>query len=161
MDDLMRLAEALGAQLKQTGDMLALAESCSGGMAAAAVTSVAGSSAWFDRGFVTYSNQSKVDVLGVSAQVLAEHGAVSEQIAVEMAQGALKHSQASVAGSITGIAGPDGGTEQKPVGTVCFAWVHANGRLKRSTQLFRGDRAQIRHQATEHMLLGLMAILNQ
>lgn len=159
MDELVLLAEELGAQLKQSKAMLALAESCTGGMAAVAITSVAGSSAWFDRGFVTYSNQSKVDALGVPVQVLAEYGAVSEQTAAAMAQGALKHSQASIAGGITGIAGPEGGTQQKPVGTVCFAWAHADGRLKRSTQLFRGDRAQIRHQATEHMLLGLMSML--
>lgn len=159
MDELVLLAEELGAHLKQRKEVLALAESCTGGMAAVAVTSVAGSSAWFDRGFVTYSNQSKMDALGMNAQTLEEYGAVSEQTAVAMAQGALKNSQASIAGSITGIAGPDGGTKQKPVGTVCFAWVHADGRLKRSTQLFRGDRAQIRHQATEHMLLGLMGML--
>lgn len=159
MDNLILLAETLGTQLKQNGEVLALAESCTGGMAAVAITAIAGSSAWFDRGFVTYSNQSKVDVLGVSTQVLAEYGAVSEQTAAEMAQGALKHSQASIAGGITGIAGPDGGTQQKPVGTVCFAWAYADGRLKCSTQLFHGNRAQIRHQATEHMLLGLMDML--
>lgn len=159
MDQLELMAEELGVQLKQNKAMLALAESCTGGMVAMAITSVAGSSAWFDRGFVTYSNQSKVDALGVPVQVLGEYGAVSEQTAAAMAQGALKHSQASIAGSITGIAGPEGGTQQKPVGTVCFAWAHADGRLKRSTQLFRGDRAQIRHQATEHMLLGLMSML--
>ncbi len=159
MDELILLAETLGAQLKQRGEILALAESCTGGMTAVAITAIAGSSAWFDRGFVTYSNQSKVDALGVPAEVIAKYGAVSEQTANEMAQGALKHSQASIVGSITGIAGPDGGTQQKPVGTVCFAWAHADGRLKCSTQLFQGNRAQIRHQATEHMLLGLMGML--
>nr|WP_088178162.1 CinA family protein [Methylotenera sp. 1P/1] len=159
MDELVLLAEEMGAQLKQRKEVLALAESCTGGLAAVAITSVAGSSAWFDCGFVTYSNQSKVDALGVSAQTLDEYGAVSEQTAVAMAQGALKNSQATLAGSITGIAGPSGGTKQKPVGTVCFAWAHADGRLKRSTQLFRGDRMQIRHQAAEHMLLGLMGML--
>lgn len=159
MDELVLLAEALGAQLKQKQAVLALAESCTGGMAAVAVTSVAGSSAWFDRGFVTYSNQSKIDALGVSAHTLDKYGAVSEETALEMAQGTLNNSQASLAGSITGVAGPDGGTRHKPVGTVCFAWAHADGRTKCSTQLFRGDRAQIRHQATEHMLLGLMTML--
>ena len=157
--DIDKLAEKLGQMLKAQGQILALAESCTGGMAAAAITSVAGSSAWFDRRFVTYSNLAKMEMLSVSVTTLEKFGAVSEQTAVEMATGALKNSQASMAGSITGIAGPTGGSVEKPVGTVCFAWTHADGRLKCSTQLFSGDRAQIRHQATAHMLHGLMKML--
>jgi nicotinamide-nucleotide amidase len=159
MDDLEKLAETLGQILNAQGETLALAESCTGGMAAAAITSVAGSSAWFERGFVTYSNLAKTEMLGVSAITLEKFGAVSEQTAVEMAKGALQNSQATISGSITGIAGPTGGSAQKPVGTVCFAWAHQDGRLKCSTQLFSGDRAQIRHQATAHMLRGLMKML--
>lgn len=157
--DIDKLAETLGQMLNAQGQTLALAESCTGGMVAAAVTSVAGSSAWFDRGFVTYSNLAKTQMLGVSAVTLANFGAVSEQTAVEMAKGALQNSQATIAGSITGIAGPTGGSTEKPVGTVCFAWVHADGRIQCTTKLFHGNRAQIRHQATAYMLRGLMQIL--
>lgn len=158
-DDIDKLAETLGQMLNSQGQILALAESCTGGMVAAAVTSVAGSSAWFDRGFVTYSNLAKTQMLGVSAVTLANFGAVSEQTAVEMAKGALQNSQATIAGSITGIAGPTGGSIEKPVGTVCFAWLHADGRTQCATQLFHGNRAQIRQQATAYMLRGLMQIL--
>jgi nicotinamide-nucleotide amidase len=161
MDELVMQAEAVGRALKRQGEVLALAESCTGGMAACAITNTAGSSAWFDRGFVTYSNLSKVEMLGVSVETLDTLGAVSEQTAQEMAQGALQFSQATIAASITGIAGPSGGSRQKPIGTICFAWAHRDGRIKRSTQQFRGDRTQIRHQATEHVFLGLMAMLNQ
>lgn len=157
--DIDKLAETLGQMLDAQGQTLALAESCTGGMAATAITSVAGSSAWFDRGFVTYSNLAKTQMLDVSSVTLANFGAVSEQTAVEMATGALKNSQASIAGSITGIAGPTGGSVEKPVGTVCFAWTHTDGRTQSATQLFSGDRAQIRHQATAHMLRGLMEML--
>lgn len=161
MDELVIMAAELGRQLKRKGEVLALAESCTGGMVACAITHTAGSSTWFDRGFVTYSNLSKVEMLGVSVETLDTLGAVSEQTAQEMALGALQFSQATIAGSITGIAGPSGGSRQKPVGTICFAWAHKDGRIKRSTQLFRGDRAQIRRQAAEHALLGLMTMLNQ
>lgn len=161
MDELEKLAQTLGEALHAHGEVLALAESCTGGMVAASITSIAGSSAWFDRGFVTYSNLSKTQMLGVSPTTLDMFGAVSEQTAEEMAKGALQFSQATMAGSITGIAGPTGGTLQKPVGTVCFAWAHQDGRFKLSTQLFSGDRTQIRHQATVHMLHGLMAMLTQ
>ena len=159
MDDLEKLAEILGQMLNSQRETLALAESCTGGMAAASITSVAGSSAWFDRGFVTYSNLAKTQMLGVSATTLANFGAVSEQTATEMAKGALQNSQASIAGSITGIAGPTGGSIEKPVGTVCFAWAHQDGRLKCSTHLFSGGRAQIRHQATAYVLRGLVEMM--
>lgn len=161
---LTELAKELGAVLKTHNLKLALAESCTGGMAAEAITRVAGSSAWFDRGFVTYSNQAKIDMLGVSPETLEKYGAVSEQTAAEMAFGclkasALKHSQAQVAGSITGIAGPDGGSTDKPVGTVCFAWVDLNKFINTATQQFAGDRQQIRQQATAFLMQKLVESL--
>jgi nicotinamide-nucleotide amidase len=156
MDHLSTLAAELGAALKARGFMLALAESCTGGMAAQAVTSIAGSSTWFERGFVTYSNQAKIDMLGVSAKTLENFGAVSEQTASEMALGALKHSHAQIAGSITGIAGPDGGTIDKPVGTVCFAWAGENLPLSTTTKRFFGNRQEIRQQASITIMAGLV-----
>lgn len=164
MNELEKLAKELGAALKARGFMLALAESCTGGMVAQAVTSVAGSSAWFDRGFVTYSNQAKIDMLGVSAETLEKFGAVSEQIAAEMALGclkacALKHSQAYIAGSITGIAGPDGGTADKPVGTVCFG-IAQSKQYTTITQHFTGNREAIRQQAAIAMMAELINQLN-
>lgn len=121
-----QLAQQLGKSLQARQLKLTLAESCTGGMVAQYVTAIAGSSAWFDCGFVTYSNQSKQAMLGVSDLTLANYGAVSEQTAIEMAQGALQNSHAHIAGSITGIAGPDGGSLTKPVGTVCFGWAWLN-----------------------------------
>jgi nicotinamide-nucleotide amidase len=150
---------ALGAALKAHGFLLALAESCTGGMAAQAVTSVAGSSAWFDRGYVTYSNAAKIEMLGVSAKTLEKFGAVSEEAAKEMALGCLKHSQAQIAGSITGIAGPGGGTVSKPVGTVCFGLAQAN-QCHTSTQHFTGNREEIRQQATAFLMRQLIDRLN-
>jgi nicotinamide-nucleotide amidase len=156
---------ALGAALKAHGFLLALAESCTGGMVAQAVTSVAGSSAWFDRGFVTYSNQAKIDILGVLPETLEKYGAVSEETAKEMAlgclkKGALKNSRAQIAGSITGVAGPDGGTAAKPVGTVCFAIVLENQCFS-STQYFTGKREEIRQQATAFLMRQLIDSLGQ
>lgn len=158
MDDtaLSNLAIELGAALKARGFTLALAESCTGGMVAQAVTSVAGSSAWFDRGFVTYSNQAKIEMLGVSSNTIEIYGAVSEQTAKEMALGALKNSQAHVSGSITGIAGPDGGSAEKPVGTVCFAWTDVNEATSTITKHFEGSREEIRQQATIALMAGLI-----
>jgi nicotinamide-nucleotide amidase len=150
---------ALGAALKARGFMLALAESCTGGMVAQAVTSVAGSSAWFDRGFVTYSNAAKIEMLGVLPQTLENFGAVSEETANEMALGCLKNSQAQIAGSITGIAGPNGGSKEKPVGTVCFGIAQANQCLT-STQYFQGNREEIRQQATIFLMRQLIDRLN-
>ena len=152
------LATELGATLKAGGFMLALAESCTGGMAAQAVTSIAGSSAWFDRGFVTYSNQAKVDMLGVRNQTLIQFGAVSEQTAAEMAHGALKFSLAQISASITGIAGPDGGTADKPVGTVCFGFALKNS-IKTSTQYFNGTRESVRQQATIYAITQLLTLM--
>ena len=153
---LSTLAAELGTSLKARGYTLALAESCTGGLVAQAVTSVAGSSAWFDRGFVTYSNQAKVEMLGVSSKTLDTYGAVSEQTANEMALGTLKNSHAQITGSITGIAGPDGGTPEKPVGTVCFAWAEINKPTSTTTKHFAGDREEIRQQAAIEMMAGLI-----
>lgn len=154
------LGTTLGAALKARGFMLALAESCTGGMVAQAVTSVAGSSAWFDRGFVTYSNQAKIEMLGVSAKTLETFGAVSEETASEMALGCLKHSKAQIVGSITGIAGPDGGSATKPVGTVCFA-IALKNQCFTSTQYLTGNREKIRQQATAFLMRQLIDRLNQ
>ncbi len=161
MDDaLSDLAAKLGATLKARGYTLALAESCTGGMVAQAITSIAGSSAWFDCGFVTYSNQAKIEVLGVLSKTLETYGAVSEQTAIEMAVCALKNSHAQISGSITGIAGPDGGTFEKPVGTVCFAWAEAHKlsatTTSTTTKYFKGNRQEIRQQATIELMAGLI-----
>jgi len=151
-----KLAELLGQRLEAAGLVLATAESCTGGWLSKVVTDIPGSSAWFDRGFVTYGNPAKQELLGVSAAAIADHGAVSEEVAREMAQGALKYSRAGVAVAITGIAGPAGGSEDKPVGTVCFAWVLENRvPLSQRVQL-AGNREEVRHQsvrlALEHLL---------
>ncbi len=149
-------AVQLGQALKARGFMLALAESCTGGMVAEAITSIAGSSAWFDRGFITYSNAAKIDMLDVSSTTLEKFGAVSEQTATEMAIGALKNSDAQIAGSITGIAGPDGGSPEKPVGTVCFAWAGKNMPVSACTHWFNGNRDSVRKQAAIFMIAGLI-----
>lgn len=158
MDKLNILAESLGAALKARGFVLALAESCTGGMVAQAITSVAGSSAWFDRGFVTYSNQAKMDMLGVNKQTLLKFGAVSEQTAAEMAQGALRFSLADISASITGIAGPDGGTAEKPVGIVCFGFALKNS-VKTSIQHFVGNRESVRQQASVYAIFQLTELM--
>jgi nicotinamide-nucleotide amidase len=156
MVDLATLSTELGEVLKERSLTLALAESCTGGLVAQMVTNVAGSSAWFDRGFVTYSNAAKIEMLGVRAETLEKFGAVSEQIATVMAHGALKNSHAQIAGSITGIAGPDGGTKEKPVGTVCFAWVGTKLPLSTTTKRFFGNRQEVRQQAAIVMMSGLI-----
>ena len=148
------LALRVGQILKQRDWMLATAESCTGGGISAAVTDVSGSSSWFDRGFVTYSNSAKVDLLGVSELTLSEHGAVSETTAGEMAVGALARSAARIAVAVTGVAGPNGGSLDKPVGTVCFAWATAQG-VQTEKVHFDGDRAAIRQQTVQHALEGL------
>lgn len=160
MDKLYTLATELGDSLKARGLMLALAESCTGGLVAATITDVAGSSAYFDRGFVTYSNESKVEMLSVSPETLEKYGAVSEETAREMTEGALKHSHAQVAGSITGIAGPDGGTKEKPVGTVCFAWTGKTLPTSSITKRFLGNRQEVRQQAAAFLMERLIERLN-
>lgn len=151
------LAERAGAALLSHGALLVTAESCTGGWVAELVTSVAGSSGWFDRAFVTYSNQAKQDMLGVSGQTLERHGAVSEATVREMALGALARSPGSIAVAISGIAGPGGGSVDKPVGTVCFAWASkAPASLDSVTLLFPGDRAAVRAAAVQAALEGVI-----
>ena len=145
-------AHQLGLRLMQTGRLIVVAESCTGGAVACALTETAGSSAWFDRGFVTYSNLSKEQLLGVRSDTLAAHGAVSEATAREMAAGAPAHSRALIALSITGIAGPGGGVPGKPVGTVCFGWVVTSGIAQAETCHFQGTRSTIRLLAARHAL---------
>lgn len=149
------LAVEVGRLLQKTGVRLVTAESCTGGWVAQAITSVPGSSAWFDRGFVTYSNEAKIEVLGVSAAVLAQHGAVSEQTVREMSQGAVRHSRAHVSVAISGIAGPDGGTPDRPVGTVWFAWGQKRGYAETERHQLTGDRAAIRARSVVIALDGL------
>ena len=155
------LAAQVGAALKAHGMMLATAESCTGGGVAQAVTDIAGSSAWFERGFVTYTNQSKVEMLGVRQSTLDTHGAVSEMTVREMAAGALAHSQADVAVAVSGIAGPSGGTPEKPVGTVCFAWAMRGAEPQVSRHILAGDRAAVREESVQITLQGILNILNQ
>lgn len=156
MSELQTLAERLGRELLNRGERLVTAESCTGGWVAQAVTSVAGSSDWFDRGFVTYSNAAKIDMLGVPETTLARHGAVSEATARHMAQGALRRSAGDWAVAITGIAGPGGGTQQKPVGMVCIAWAQRNGGCEALTCQFAGSRAEIREQSVRLALSGTL-----
>ncbi len=154
-----RLAKQVGKALRSRGLMLTTAESCTGGGIAFAITKVAGSSAWIDRGFVTYSNISKEEMLGVSPDTIETHGAVSEETASEMAMGALQYSRAQVALSVSGIAGPDGGTPDKPVGTVWFAW--AVGRtVKTACHHLSGDRDAVRVKAVRIALQGVLDLLN-
>lgn len=150
------LAAEIGVRLLANGQRLATAESCTGGWVAQCLTAVAGSSAWFDRGFVTYSNESKQEMLGVDGATIATHGAVSEATAVAMAVGTLQHSRADWALAITGIAGPTGGSPEKPVGTVCFAWAGPEGQCDTETLHLCGDRETIRWQSVRHALLGLL-----
>ncbi len=150
------LAAATGDLLRGNGQRLATAESCTGGWAAMCLTAIAGSSDWFERGFVTYSNDAKREMLGVDAGTLAAHGAVSEATALAMAAGALRHSRADWALAVTGIAGPAGGSPEKPVGTVCFAWAGPDGRIDAETRRFAGDRAAVRAQSVAHALRGLL-----
>ncbi|MDR1995961.1 nicotinamide-nucleotide amidase [Azonexus sp.] len=154
-DDLEILAAELGTALLARGEWLTLAESCTGGWLAQVVTAIAGSSTWFDCGFVTYSNAAKMDMLGVPEATLERHGAVSEATARAMAQGALVHSRADWAVAITGVAGPSGGSPDKPVGTVCFAWVAKDGGCEAQTRHFAGDRAAVREQSVRYALQGL------
>jgi len=150
------LAERVGAALRRRGVVLATAESCTGGWLAQAITSVAGSSEWFDRGYVTYSNGAKGEMLGVRDETLRKHGAVSEETAREMAAGALARSRAGIAVAITGVAGPSGGTAEKPVGTVCFAWARSDGTPQTETRRFAGDREGVRRQSVVVALAGLL-----
>ena len=161
-DALSLLATLAGTRLRQHGMSLATAESCTGGWVSMAITAVAGSSDYFDRGFVTYSNLAKQELLGVPQGMLASHGAVSEETARAMAAGALAHSSAQATLSITGVAGPGGGSPTRPVGTVCFGWAVLDLIAPESaTRLFDGDRDQIRRQAVLYALQGLIERLDR
>lgn len=157
-----RLSEELGRAAHKAGAVFATAESCTGGGIAAAITDIPGSSAWFDRGFVTYSNAAKTALIGVKEETLKAHGAVSEETAHEMAVGALTRSLATAAVSVTGMAGPTGAVPGKPVGTVCFGFAERrNGKVtcRTETMHFTGDRAEVRQQTVAHALKGLLTIV--
>jgi nicotinamide-nucleotide amidase len=158
-DELEHLAAQLGLALMRNGWRIAVAESCTGGWAAQAMTAVAGSSQWFERGFVTYSNDAKQDLLGVAGKTLVQFGAVSTETAREMAQGVLRHSRAQVAFAITGIAGPTGGSPDKPVGTVCFCWAWPGQEPRLERMLFPGDRRLVRAQSVRHALRKMLALM--
>ena len=153
------LAAQVGGLLKSHGMLLVTAESCTGGGVAQAVTDISGSSAWFERGFVTYSNVSKMEMLGVRQLTLDEHGAVSEATVREMAEGALRHSHAHIALAVSGIAGPAGGTPEKPVGTVWFAWSLRNGETRAQVHHLGGTRAEIRSRSVQIALQGVQQLL--
>jgi nicotinamide-nucleotide amidase len=152
---LVTSAEQLAQLLPARGWMLATAESCTGGMIAAACTDLAGSSNWFERGFVTYSNEAKAEMLGVEPALIEAHGAVSEAVARAMASGAVRHSRARVSVAVTGVAGPTGGSKEKPVGTVWFGFM-VDGELTSETRLFDGDRAAVRSATVDHALDALV-----
>lgn len=154
--ELEGLSVRLGEVLRARKLMLACAESCTGGWVSEVVTATAGSSQWFERGFVTYSNAAKQELLGVRADTLRQDGAVSEAVVREMAAGALRRSHAQVALAISGIAGPGGGSPGKPVGTVCFAWVLQGGEPVAETRRLSGDREAVRLQSVIHALRGLL-----
>jgi nicotinamide-nucleotide amidase len=157
---LYELAERLGAELKQRGLMIALAESCTGGWIAQAITAVPGSSEWFERGYVTYTYISKREMLGVRSETLGTHGAVSEETVREMALGAVERSHAQVSVAVSGTAGPSGGSPGKPVGTVCFAWAIENA-VESETRHFGGDREAVRRQSVVHALTGVLKRLSR
>jgi nicotinamide-nucleotide amidase len=158
MNDIDELSRQLGEACLRAHLTVATAESCTGGGVGEAITRTPGSSAWFDRGFVTYSNDAKVDLLGVKQETIGSHGAVSEAVAREMAVGALHQSTAGLAVAVTGIAGPDGGTAAKPVGLVWFAWASLEGSVEARFEIYGGDRAAIRRQAVLEALRGLATL---
>ncbi|HJU21719.1 MAG TPA: CinA family protein [Casimicrobiaceae bacterium] len=157
-DEHESLALELGQSLRVRGLRVATAESCTGGMISAAITAIAGSSEWFERGFVTYSNEAKREMLGVAQALLDAHGAVSQPVAIAMAEGALAHSEADVAVSVTGIAGPGGATPGKPVGMVCFGFARRGSPGSAITQQLAGSRAEVRSRSVEIALRGLIEI---
>lgn len=154
----LQSAKALAAILMQKNRMLATAESCTGGLIAATCTDLPGSSTWLERGFVTYSNAAKTELLGVPADLIARHGAVSEPVARAMAEGAVAHSHAQVSVAVTGVAGPSGGSTDKPVGTVWLGWCVA-GHTTTECRHFSGDRAAVRQATVAHALARLVQLL--
>jgi nicotinamide-nucleotide amidase len=159
--ELYEVSGRLGDALKARSLAMTAAESCTGGWIGQAVTMVPGSSKWFDRGFVTYTNEAKQEMLGVGVETLKRYGAVSEATVKEMAVGALKASRAQIAVAVSGVAGPDGGTPKKPVGTVCIAWCVAGGEPVARTHRFQGDRDSVRRQTVIAALEGILLQLQQ
>ena len=157
----MALVDDLARELIERQWMCTTAESCTGGGVAQALTEIAGSSDWFERGFVTYSNEAKEEMLGVSAATIEHFGAVSEQTAREMAEGALRRSRAQAAVSVTGIAGPGGGSPHKPVGTVAFGWAVTGAATTSRIKWFEGDRQAVRSGATGEAIEGMLARLRR
>jgi len=159
MEKILALAAELGVRLTGSNAVCAAAESCTGGLVAGAITAIAGSSGWFDRGFVTYSNEAKMEMLGVPEGTLTRHGAVSEATARAMAEGALARSGAAIAVAVTGVAGPGGGSPEKPVGMVCFAWAKFGTSTTAATHHLPGDRQAVREASVVVALEGLLARL--
>ncbi|AMG30118.1 damage-inducible protein CinA [Grimontia hollisae] len=159
MEQLVKIATQIGDRLKANNQTVTTAESCTGGGISYVLTEVAGSSAWFERAFVTYSNDAKQELVGVATDTLAKHGAVSEDVAAEMALGAMKAANADFGLAVSGIAGPTGGSEEKPVGMVCFGWATRKGTVT-ETCLFEGDRHEIRRNTIAHSLCRLLAYLD-
>jgi nicotinamide-nucleotide amidase len=158
-DDITVIAQQMGRACKRRKVIVVTAESCTGGGVAAAITRISGSAKWFDRGFVTYHNDAKKKMLGVKQRTLKEHGAVSEPVARQMAEGAIRNSLADVSVSVTGIAGPTGGVPGKPVGTVWFAWGVRGGPTQSRRFRFKGDRYEVRRQAVAMALQGIIDLL--
>lgn len=154
--ELVNLATQLGDALKAAQQQLVTAESCTGGWLGRVITAVPGSSHWYERGFITYTNVSKQEMLGVAAATLESFGAVSERTVGEMAEGALRHSHGDLSVAISGIAGPGGGSEAKPVGTVCIAWAGGGSKTYVGTWRFEGDREQVRYAAVKTALEGVI-----
>ena len=154
---LAQLSVRVGNRLRDERLMLVTAESCTGGLVAAAITDISGSSHWFERGFVTYSNQAKTEMIGVPAELIDKHGAVSEPVARAMAEGAVRHARAQLAVAVTGVAGPGGGSAAKPVGTVWFGWA-LPGATHTEVMRFDGDRAAVRAATVHHALAQLLAL---
>ncbi|MDM0106295.1 CinA family protein [Variovorax sp. J22R24] len=153
--DIPALVRLLADTLQQQGRMMATAESCTGGLIAGACTDLSGSSNWFERGFVSYSNEAKTELLGVDAALITAHGAVSEEVARAMAEGAVARSRAQVAVAVTGVAGPTGGSREKPVGTVWFGW-SVGGQVRTERRRFDGDRAAVRAATVRYALQTLL-----
>ncbi len=161
MVELTELSKTLGKLLFEKNLVLTTAESCTGGGIASAITDIAGSSSWFDRAFITYSNEAKKEMLGVDSETLDRNGAVSEEVVKQMASGAVKHSHAHIAISVSGIAGPGGGSEEKPVGTVWFGWQLEDGRSIQKMKVFPGNRAEVREQACRYAITSLIEMIER
>lgn len=159
MKNISSIVEEIAQLFRDKQWQLVTAESCTGGLISGYITEIPGSSLWFERGFVTYSNQAKIEMLAVPAELIARFGAVSEEVAAAMAQGALKHSAGKIALSVTGIAGPDGGSVDKPVGTVCFGWAVQNGIVRTERKQYSGTRHQIRQAACYGALQGILSVI--